>query len=285
MRQREGEAMKQQWVLPAPAYAHYVCYPEFLGHYTDFPRHMERRSEGLLNSYNLHLVFGGEGYVFQEGERIQLARGNGFLFPKGAQQQYGADPMNPWDVRWVHFTTSLSLPLLEEADLSRGYFFTFDPEAGLGGLFDELYRLSESYETANEPRLSALLYEILVTLLQNSEPLHGSVPLDIRHSIRRTADIIHGECERSWTLESMARLAGYSHFHFLRLFRSIMGKTPNRYLSDCRLARSKLLLLSTDLPVAQVAVQSGFQQPSYFIKVFKQAEGMPPNQYRRSFSS
>ena len=277
--------MKQQWVLPAPAYAHYVCYPEFLGHYSDFPQHGERRSEGMLNSYNLHLVYGGSGYVFQEGERIPMGKGSGFLYPRGAYQQYGSDPVQPWEVRWVHFSTALSLPLLEEADQSRGYFFTFDLNAGLTALFEEMYRLSAAYETRSEPRLSALLYEILVTLLQNSEPLHGSVPLEIRHSIRRTADLIHKECERPWTLESMSRLAGYSSYHFLRLFRSIMGKTPNRYLSECRLARAKLLLVSTELPVEQIALQTGFHQSSYFIKVFKQAEGLPPSQYRRSFSS
>lgn len=277
--------MKKQWVLPAPAFAHYVCYPEFLGHYSQFPEHAERRSEGVLNSYNLHLVFDGEGYVFHEGQRIPMGRGSGFLFPRGAYQQYGCDPVRPWEVRWVHFDTAISLPLLEEADQSRGYFFTFDPEAGLVPGFEELYRLSEAYETRNEPRLSALLYEILVTLLQNSEPLNGSVPPEIRHSIRSTADRIHNECQRPWSLESMARLAGYSSYHFLRLFRTIMGKTPNRYLTDCRLARAKLLLVSTDLTVAEIAAQSGFQQSSYLIKVFKQMEGMTPNQYRRTFVS
>ncbi|MEK5028658.1 helix-turn-helix transcriptional regulator [Paenibacillus sp. FSL M7-1046] len=277
--------MKKQWVLPAPAYAHYVCYPEFLGHYNHFPQHAERRSEGVLNSYNLHLVFEGTGYVFQEGERIPMGRGSGFLFPRGAYQQYGSDPRRPWEVRWVHFNTAISLPLLEEADQSRGYFFTFDPNAGLESIFDELFELSAVHETRSEPRFSALLYEILVTLLQNSEPLHGSVPLEIRHSIRRTADMIHKDCQRPWTLESMSRLAGYSSYHFLRLFRSIMGKTPNRYLSDCRLARAKLLLVSSDLSVAQIADQTGFHQSSYFIKVFKLAEGMPPSQYRRTFGS
>ena len=69
-----------------------------------------------------------------------------------------------------------------------------------------MYRLSAGYETRSEPRLSTLLYEILVTLMQNSEPLHGSVPLEIRHSIRLTADRIYSECERPWTLESMADL-------------------------------------------------------------------------------
>ncbi|WNS45446.1 AraC family transcriptional regulator [Paenibacillus sp. MMS20-IR301] len=277
--------MKQHYVLPQPAYTHYVCYPEMLGHYSQFPQHAERRSEGDLNSYNLHMVYEGEGYVFQEGERITMKRGSGFLFPRGAYQQYGSDPGQPWDVRWVHFTTVMPLPMLEEADQSRGYFFTFDPAAGYEAVFEEMYLLSAAYETRSEPRLSTLLYEILVTLMQNSQPLTGSVPLEIRHSIRRAADMIHAQCERPWTLEAMARLAGYSSYHFLRLFRSIMGKTPNRYLSECRMARAKLLLAATELPVAQIALQSGFHQSSYFIKVFRQLESMPPNQYRRLFRS
>ncbi|MNL70641.1 HTH-type transcriptional activator Btr [compost metagenome] len=81
----------------------------------------------------------------------------------------------------------------------------------------------------------------------------------------------------------MARLSGYSSYHFLRLFRLVMGKTPNRFLTDCRLARAKLLLVSTGLTVAEIARQAGFAQSSYFIKVFREFEGMPPNQYRRVF--
>ncbi|WP_169834370.1 helix-turn-helix transcriptional regulator [Paenibacillus donghaensis] len=271
--------------MPAPAYSSYVCYPELLGQYNQFPQHAERREEGFLGSYNLHLIFGGEGYVFQGGERTAMGKGTGFLYPRGAYQQYGSDPLQPWDVRWVHFTTGLSLPLLETADHTRGYFFSFDPSAGLDSLFDQMYQLSAAYETRNEPRLSALLYEILVTLLQNSQPLHSPVPQETRQSIRSAADIIHGECGKPWTLESMARLSGYSSYHFLRLFREIMGKTPSRYLTECRLARAKLLLVSTELSVAEVARSSGFMQSSYFIKVFRQAEGLPPNQYRRAFGS
>ncbi|AIQ68778.1 helix-turn-helix transcriptional regulator [Paenibacillus graminis] len=277
--------MNKQCYLPTPAYTKYVCYPEFLGHYSNFPQHAERRSEGLLNSYNLHLIFAGEGYVFHEGERISMGRGKGFLFPRGAYQQYGSDLSQPWDVRWVHFGTGLPLPLLEEADQSRGYFFSFDPEAGLESLFEEMYRLGTSYETRYEPRLSALLYEILITLLQNSEPQHGAVSQEVRHSIRNAANIIHRECAGAWTLETMARLSGYSSYHFLRLFRTIMGKTPNRYLTDCRLARAKLLLVSTGFSVAEIAQQAGFAQSSYFIKVFRQFEGMPPNQYRLAFGT
>ncbi|KGE17155.1 helix-turn-helix transcriptional regulator [Paenibacillus wynnii] len=277
--------MKKQWVLPTPSFNKYVCYPEFLGHYTDFPQHTERRGEGFLNSYNLHLIFGGEGYVFHDGERIQMGKGRGFIYPRGAYQQYGSDPSEPWDVRWIHFKTEISLPLLEEVDQSRGSFFTFDLGTGLESIFDEMYRLSANYETHSEPRLSALLYEVLGTLLQNSEPLHGSVPMEVRRSIRSAADVIHGACERPWTLDSMARLSGYSNYHFLRLFRVIMGKTPNRFLTDCRLARAKLLLVSSELSVAQIAQGAGFSQSSYFIKVFKEVEGMPPNQYRRAFGS
>lgn len=80
-------------------------------------------------------------------------------------------------------------------------------------------------------------------------------------------------------------MTGYSSYHFLRLFRVVMGKTPNRYLTDCRLAKAKLLLVSTGLSIAQVATQSGFAQSSYFIKVFRRFEGMSPVKYRQAFGA
>jgi AraC-like DNA-binding protein len=280
--ERSGRVNTQsQYYLPPPVHPDYVCYPAFLGRYTDFPAHSERRAEGFLPNYNLHLVFDGEGYVFRDGERIRLVAGNGFLFPRQAFQHYGSDPNRPWDVRWVHFDIGMPLPLLQEADLSRGWLFSFGRMERMAALFDEMLELGARFETGNEPRLSALLYEVLVELRHNSGRIDDSVPFQKLHSIRSTADAIHNRCGEAWTLAYMARLSGYSDYHFLRLFQEIMGKTPSRFLTDCRMAKAKLLLVSTRLPVEQVAEACGYRHASYFIKVFRLESGVSPGQYRK----
>jgi AraC-like DNA-binding protein len=158
--------------------------------------------------------------------------------------------------------------------------FTFSNRERFEELTEEMYTLCSPFETSNEPRLSALLYEILVELVQHSVRLEGSSALEKQNAIRAAADQIRHRCKEPWSLERMAELAGYSSYHFLRLFQQVMGKTPNHYVTECRIDAAKLLLATTALSVTEVAAQCGFAQASYFIRVFRSSEGVSPKMYR-----
>ena len=68
-----------------------------------------------------------------------------------------------------------------------------------------------------------------------------------------------------------------------QLFKSEIGVGFLAYLTGIRMERAKKLLLTTDLPVADVAEQSGYGDYRGFTKVFKKNEGVTPSQYRRDF--
>ncbi|MGM9659958.1 MAG: helix-turn-helix domain-containing protein [Faecousia sp.] len=68
-----------------------------------------------------------------------------------------------------------------------------------------------------------------------------------------------------------------------QLFKSEIGVGFLAYLTGIRMERAKKLLLTTDLPVAEVAEQSGYGDYRVFTKVFKKNEGVTPSQYRRDF--
>ena len=55
------------------------------------------------------------------------------------------------------------------------------------------------------------------------------------------------------------------------------------YLTNVRMEQAKKLLLSSDLPIAEVAERSGYGDYRVFTKVFKNSEGITPSQYRREF--
>ncbi|CAM4104951.1 AraC family transcriptional regulator [Paenibacillus alkaliterrae] len=274
--------MRQHYIVPKPSFSQYVCYPDLFGRYKDFPQHAERRERGQLKHYNLHLIFEGSGYVMNGigGEKLQLKAGDGFLFPKHAYQQYSSSEHYPWDVRWIHFETQIPLPMLREADDFGCWLFTFANRERFMELTEEMYALCSPFETSNEPKLSALLYEILAELVQHSERLEGSSALEKQNAIRMAADQIRLRCEEAWSLSRMAALAGYSSYHFLRLFQQVMGKTPNHYVTECRIVAAKLMLATTALSVTEVAARCGFAQASYFIKVFRSVEGVSPKMYR-----
>ncbi|MGG4143301.1 AraC family transcriptional regulator [Paenibacillus algorifonticola] len=279
--------MRTYYQLPEPAAGHYVCYPDSVGRYNDFPQHNERRAAGTIITYNLHIVCSGGGYVMKEGQRVSLKAGEGFLYPRGAFQHYGTDPEQPWDVRWVHFMVPIELMLLRAADASSVWLFAVS-QASLARfieLTEEMYELCGSFETRHEPRMSALLYELLAELAHNSERLeHDALPLITKNAIREAADLIRSTSGQAWTLPEMAALCGYSPYYFLRLFRQVMGRTPQQYLTACRIAAAKSLLVATKLPVSEIASRTGFSQSSYFIRVFRKAEHVSPKAYRELYS-
>jgi len=60
-----------------------------------------------------------------------------------------------------------------------------------------------------------------------------------------------------------------------------MGRTPHDYLRHVRLEAAKKLLQNGDVPVNEVAHLTGFGNPAYFTRAFRQATGVPPREFRR----
>ena len=83
-------------------------------------------------------------------------------------------------------------------------------------------------------------------------------------------------------LESAARVAGISPFHFLRLFAGVLGVTPHQYLVRCRLRRAARLLAEDTRSITDVAFDVGFADLSNFVRTFHRAAGVSPRAFRRS---
>ena len=83
-------------------------------------------------------------------------------------------------------------------------------------------------------------------------------------------------------LESAARQAGLSPFHFLRLFASVVGVTPHQYLVRSRLRRAARLLADDMRSITDVALDVGFGDLSNFVRTFHRAAGVSPRGFRRA---
>lgn len=72
--------------------------------------------------------------------------------------------------------------------------------------------------------------------------------------------------------------------YFSTLFKHEMGISFTQYINDLRVARSCELLVTTNLSIIDISLSTGFDDQSYFTKVFKLGTGMTPKQYRNKFS-
>src|SRR5216684_579972 len=76
-------------------------------------------------------------------------------------------------------------------------------------------------------------------------------------------------------LDNIADEACFSKFHFMRLFKTIYGKTPHQYLTDVRINRAKELL-ADEATVARACFSVGFDSISSFTGLFKRRVGQTP---------
>jgi AraC family transcriptional regulator len=103
---------------------------------------------------------------------------------------------------------------------------------------------------------------------------------DVYERLLKAQSYIESNFSKDIDLNSIAREAAMSQFHFLRLFKVAFGQTPYQYLLNYRLARSTDLLITTELPIYDIATRCGFESNVVFSSQFKQVYGMPPSRYR-----
>jgi AraC family transcriptional regulator len=99
--------------------------------------------------------------------------------------------------------------------------------------------------------------------------------------MRRVTDFIQAHLSQNLSLEALAQQAGFSPYHFARLFRQMTGESPHHFVLRQRVERAQQLLKETNAPLAQVAIESGFANQSHLTRVFKQQRGLTPRAYRQ----
>lgn len=106
-------------------------------------------------------------------------------------------------------------------------------------------------------------------------------PLDRRRAVE-AALWLDAHAHEAVDLETTAREAGLSAFHFLRVFSQVLGVTPHQYLVRSRLRRAARLLVEGTQPVTDIAFDVGFADLSNFVRTFHRAAGMPPREFRQA---
>ena len=131
---------------------------------------------------------------------------------------------------------------------------------------------------------AATLEELDVSL---AEVLHHFVDYafdfsEIKHSdvIYRIMEYIKSNYSKKITLEEIAAQVYLSGPHISAMFRKETGQTISEYIQYVRIEKSKILLRQTALSLADVAAMCGFEDQSYFSRVFKKQTEISPKKYR-----
>lgn len=98
--------------------------------------------------------------------------------------------------------------------------------------------------------------------------------------MQRVEEHVRASLAAQVSLRSLAGLCCMSVDHFLRSFRAAAGVTPYHYVLEQRLRRASAMLRTTAAPIAVIAAECGFKNPSHFSVKFRARFGVSPSQFR-----
>lgn len=96
----------------------------------------------------------------------------------------------------------------------------------------------------------------------------------------RAKDRMDAVSQEQWPVHRLARISGVSEAHFARAFKDAFGVPPHRYLLTRRIERAKALLRDTDLPITDIALQTGWDSLGTFGRTFRDITGKSPSALR-----
>jgi AraC-like DNA-binding protein len=96
---------------------------------------------------------------------------------------------------------------------------------------------------------------------------------------------LHARPAHAWTLETLARAAATSRSVLAERFQRLVGSAPMEYLTQWRMVLAANLLCRSNVPLAQIAEDVGYQTDTAFIRAFRREYGLPPAAWRRQQST
>lgn len=102
--------------------------------------------------------------------------------------------------------------------------------------------------------------------------------------IRKAVRFIGLNFWRPLTLDEIADESGMSKYHFARTFKAVTGKTFKEYLTEKRVEKAKTLLADGEMTITEICYSVGFNDLSYFDRVFRKLVGINPLAYHNRYS-
>ena len=99
--------------------------------------------------------------------------------------------------------------------------------------------------------------------------------------LKSVLDLIESDLSEDLSLKILAKTAGMSEYHFLRMFKQSTGYTPYQYVINQRIERAKELLVNTEITITEIAYLLGFSTSAHFTHLFRRKTGFLPSQMRK----
>jgi len=248
----------------------------------------------------IHLIESGTAKIIRGGRTYELKKDHLYLTPSYIDHGYECE--GPLSLYYIH--------IYEEMDGGPSIFDMVDFPVEIGA--DPLtIQLIQRLALINPDRRLQVYdpcsYDNSTTLIKNIA-IHKTMPfafemeaqgiirqvfsrflvhasekkLDLDKRILKCLHHIHTNIDKPINIEDLAALCFLTKDHFIRLFNRNMGRTPGKYINQKKIEKAQQIMLIRDLSIKDLAYSLGFENISYFNRLFKKMTGENPGSYRKN---
>lgn len=242
----------------------------------------------------------GRYEISLDHERLpDISAGACFIAPAGVLQDIIhrlPDNGDPMKARYVFLDVRVNGTIPFEQFIRFPRFLTPEQAAPVGKIIDELLELQMSGDLQRQDSalseqglgtfpLTLHLHRIALSLAEHICGLSRQETPDLR-SVKAWDRILLAiqaiEKEPSCSVSMLAKISSLSVPRFHAVFKEATGISPKAYILDRQLRKAAGLLITTNMPLSEVAAQCGFSDQFHFSKRFKFKFGQSPRKYRQS---
>ncbi|MFP6561272.1 helix-turn-helix domain-containing protein [Paraburkholderia sp. B3] len=216
-----------------------------------------------------------------------ISAGTTYLMPAGCDSVWEGDSGQSVRLRVPPSLVALAGEQLGRQNVRveiRSLFLVRDPviERLAQGLVSEIDMKAHPAQVLIVDSLSAALAAHLLRSYNAFEPAEFAPDRSLgKLEVARLTEFIEDNLDRPICLDDLAALVNVSRFHFSRLFKRTIGVTAISYVEQCRIRRARSLILETRLPLAEIALLTGFADQSHFTRRFQRHVGCTPAAFAR----
>ncbi|WP_159587350.1 helix-turn-helix transcriptional regulator [Chelativorans xinjiangense] len=221
----------------------------------------------------------GEGRLDYEDVRHVLSPGETMLLTFPHANRYWLERGKSWEYFWIILSGREALRLAGAILAAKGPVLRpAQPAADrLAGAC--LALLSGAADVPGA--VSAAAYGAITALYDEAFEATAEAA-DLPAPVLRAQRFVEDNLARLTDVGMLARAAGLSRAHFVRLFTAEVGRPPSEYVFEKRMERAMRMLLATDAPIGAIARACGFADANYFSKAFRRARGCSPGAFRNA---
>lgn len=266
----------------------FPLFVQFGGHDEDMFLH------GHEDFYELVAVISGSAVHIVDGERSEISKGDVFVIGKSIIHGF-EEPHNFRICNIMYRPDALfsgeqdirQLPGFHALFLLEPYFSStqhYQSRLRLSpadfAQIEPLLTLAESEYRSDNPGRKTMVMSVVRQLAVMLSRMYDC-PAKSREikGIAEAAAFMEQSYAQDITIGDVIRHSHYSQRHFIRLFSSAYGVTPQKYLMNVRIRHACTMLRESRLSVTEVAMRCGFSDSNYFSRIFKKHTGYSPSEF------